>query len=645
VLPRFAKGGIAVLLAVALLGWAIVAYSAKRQHDDVRSRDSALATLKGQADSEGQALVELQTIKEQFAVAETELASSREAVAASRDEKSDLDAKLAELEAELEALRETSGDTSGNGEALALLKTEDGTDEASADAEPSALVDAETLRARLTKTMTALSAKNAMLQQRDRDLERTQAEAEAAATEIETMKAALEERDLLRTRLTENMTTLSAKTATVQQRERELASLQGDHDQALTMIDSLKGDIESLEADIKALEVDNADRETVGRSLDVLTAQLTKTQQELSDGADALEANQSALDDQRVRVSALTDEQAAIEAVIGERQAEADQLEEKLAALTSDVSKEGEKLAAQSSSLTAEIDSLQASLSEKEDAIAAAETELARLEEEIATAQELLIAKEGEAEEKRVFLSQQNSEIQEAEASLAAVKATQTDAEAETLALKNAIDRQQGALDDLASLKGELDDTQGKLARQTALLSKRQGEIMAADTRLEEIRQASTSESSGSQSLPSIPIAELSEDTLAILPIDPLYVPFPVQTPKGVRLAQVHFDFASHELTPGGSRKAKEAAAWIKKQDVEKIRLVGFTDSIGTKANNKALAERRAHALLKLLEEEGVDRSRVEIVASGEDDVQEMIPDQTAEPLNRCVGIFVSTGS
>ncbi len=48
------------------------------------------------------------------------------------------------------------------------------------------------------------------------------------------------------------------------------------------------------------------------------------------------------------------------------------------------------------------------------------------------------------------------------------------------------------------------------------------------------------------------------------LPIDPVQHPFPVQTQNGVRLALVHFDMGSAELSPGGLRRAKEAAAWIK---------------------------------------------------------------------------------
>ena len=672
-LPRFAKGGIAVLLAVALLGWAIVAYSAKRQHEDARSRDSAMTTLKGQADREQQALAELESIKEQFAAAEAELVSTREAVTAGREEKGELDARIAELEAEIAAAIEAAETASEDSQALSLAAPTDNDEEAPSDAEQPTLVDSETLRTRLTETMTALSAKNATLQQRERELVSAQSDMEAALAEIETLKSAVSERDDLRARLTQNMTVLSARTATVQQKERELAKLKADHEEALVTLASL--------------EASSAEQDEAGRSLDALTAKLAETQQELDDGASVIDQNQSDLAAQQARLQALGDEQATIEAVIAEKQAEVDELEQKLASLASDVSNEEDALAAKSSSLTAEIDSLEAALSGKEDAIAEAEAELSRLEGEIAaaqeellakekeiaatqeqllakegeiataqklllvkegeiaTAQELLLVKEGEVEEKHTLLTAQTTEIESAEASLAALKDDQAEVEAETEELRSAIDRQQAALDDLDVLKGKLDETGEALARQTALLAERQGELAAADTELNEIRQASASDPNVDQSLPTIPIAELSKDSLAVLPIDPLYNPFPIQTPKGIRLTQIHFDLASAELTPGGLRKAKEAAAWIKERNVEKIQLVGFTDSIGTKENNKALADRRARSLLKLLEAEGVDGSRIEIIANGEDGVQELIPDHTAEPLNRCVGIFISTGS
>ena len=98
-LPRSAKGGLAVLLAVALLGWGIVAYSAKRQHEDARSLQSALATLGSMGEREAEAASELESLRQRLAATEGELTTSREAMAATRQEKSDIETRLGELEA------------------------------------------------------------------------------------------------------------------------------------------------------------------------------------------------------------------------------------------------------------------------------------------------------------------------------------------------------------------------------------------------------------------------------------------------------------------------------------------------------------------------------------------------------------------
>ena len=162
-----------------------------------------------------------------------------------------------------------------------------------------------------------------------------------------------------------------------------------------------------------------------------------------------------------------------------------------------------------------------------------------------------------------------------------------------------------------------------------------------ADAKPEQAGKSSKSGPSAAQTLPQIPIASLSRDSLAVLPIDPTEYPFPVQTKGGVRLSLVHFDLGSAELTPGALRRAKEAAAWIKEQDIEKIRLVGATDTIGTKEDNMVLARRRAQSLLDTFAAEGIDPDRIELLSLGEAGGSEIIGDQTAEPLNRCVGVFI----
>ena len=587
-LPRSAKGGLAVLLAVALLGWAIVAYSAKRQHADAKSRDHAIATLKSQEDESKNALAELETTRERLQATKAELETSQQAVAASHQEKNEIEARFADLKAELDDLRLQPDTASGSGQAQALFRR--GSDaEAATDTDQAGPVDVETLRTRLTDSMTALSAKTATLQQKERDLSRAQTAAEEAAAQIESLEAAAEERDTLRERLTETMTKLSAKNATLQQQDRALAQAESEAEAMMAELDNLKAVVEERDA---------------------LRARLTESMTELSARNATIQQN---------------------ERVLAGLQSQLDQASASLESMSED-------RALETSSLTAELDELKLALSEKEDAIAHAETEVARLQEDLAEAEQQL-------SEQRSLIDAQNVGIEDAGSSLAALKSGDSTPEAEATDIGSTTGVQQTVLRDLAAIKGELDETRAELTRQTALLNEKHSEIAKADTRLQTILNASTDSGSEARSLPRIPIADLNEDSLAILPIDPMQSPMPVQTKRGLRLSVVHFDLGSADLSPGGLRRARESAAWIKQQaGDEKIRLVGATDTIGTKADNMVLAKNRARSLLKVFAEEGIDPARIEVISMGEAGGSEVIGDQTAEPLNRCVGVFIGEG-
>lgn len=637
-LPRFAKGGLAVLLAIALLGWAIVAYSAKQQHEITESRDTAIATLKSQGDREAQALAEVKLLGERLEAAEAELSAIPEpapepaAAAPSPDVAETANTEIQTLRGRLTdtmtALSARSATLQQHERDLARAQSEVETLTAEVEVLTAASEERDVLRGRLTETMTKLSAASATLRQRDRALEQAFAEAEATKAEIEELEAAEAERGNLRERLTKTMTALSARSATVQQKERELSNLQAAHDTAL--------------AEVEALAKASDEQEAAGRSLDALTAKLSRTKEALDGGVAALQENQTALAEQQSRLSDLKDEQAALQTVIKEKQAEIEHKEQQLADLSKNLVETEEKAekaeaeiteltaaredgVAANSSLSAEIDSLATVLSDKEDAIARAETELARIKGEIDGAENQLL-------EKQSLLSAQGEEMKGVEASLAALKADQATVEAQRGELEEAMSQQEQALQDLANVKKEL-------AEQEALLKARREEVTQAEAQLASVQQG---EAGSYRSLPTIPIAELGNGKTAILPIDPMQTPIPVQTRNGLRLTVVHFDLGSAQLTPGAMKRAKDAAAWIKTQaGGEKIRLIGATDTIGTRENNKVLARLRAQSLLNIFESEGIDPDRIELISMGEDGGSETIDDQTAEPLNRCVGVFI----
>ncbi len=632
-LPRFAKGGLAVLLAVALLGWAIVAYSAKQQHEISQGRDTAIATLKNQGDREAEALAEIKLLEERLQAAETELAALPEAVEDSPTSQTE------EATPDLQTLRGQLTDTTNvlNARSAALQERERDLEKAQADVaalttevEGLAAVSEQrdVLRGRLTDTMTKLSAANATLQQRDRELAKALTEAEAAASEIKQLEAVLAERDDLKERLNKATAELSAQSETVEQKEQALARVQADYDQALASVETLTSSSEEQAA--------------AGRSVDALAAELGETKKALDDSVAALEKNQAALTEQEAGLATLEKERNALADEISEMNAEVEQKEQKITDLTNSIAEAGKEAeaarnevsklsllrddgAAESSSLAAEIDSLQSVLSEKEDAIVDAETELARIKGEIDGVDQQL-------DEKRSLLTAQGEEIRGVEADLAALKADQAVVEAKRGELDEVTSQQEQALQNLADIRQELSE-------QEALLETRRSQILEEEARLAALQKGQVSTN---RSLPTIPIAELGDGRTAILPIDPMQTPIPVQTKNGLRLTVVHFDLGSAQLTPGAMKRAKDAASWIKAQAKgEKIRLIGATDTIGTRENNMILATRRAQSLLDVFKKEGIDPERIELISMGEAGGSAVIGDQTSEPLNRCVGVFI----
>jgi outer membrane protein OmpA-like peptidoglycan-associated protein len=75
--------------------------------------------------------------------------------------------------------------------------------------------------------------------------------------------------------------------------------------------------------------------------------------------------------------------------------------------------------------------------------------------------------------------------------------------------------------------------------------------------------------------------------------------------------------------------------------DVEVVRVVGYSDTVGGADGNQHLSLLCAGSIAALLEDIGVPRDRILIVGRGEEGVPEPAADHISEPLNRCAGIFV----
>ena len=96
----------------------------------------------------------------------------------------------------------------------------------------------------------------------------------------------------------------------------------------------------------------------------------------------------------------------------------------------------------------------------------------------------------------------------------------------------------------------------------------------------------------------------------------------------------VNFEFDSARLDAASVATLKKQADWIKQFPEIRFRVYGHTDLVGTTAYNKALGLRRARAVVNYLVSQGIDRGRLEAVASfGE--TQPLIVTQERERKNR----------
>jgi outer membrane protein OmpA-like peptidoglycan-associated protein len=70
-------------------------------------------------------------------------------------------------------------------------------------------------------------------------------------------------------------------------------------------------------------------------------------------------------------------------------------------------------------------------------------------------------------------------------------------------------------------------------------------------------------------------------------------------------------------IEPGALPQLQQVAAFMQQHPKEKLRIEGFTDSRGSDQLNDALSQRRADAVAKALQADGVDPSRLEEIARG----------------------------
>lgn len=85
-----------------------------------------------------------------------------------------------------------------------------------------------------------------------------------------------------------------------------------------------------------------------------------------------------------------------------------------------------------------------------------------------------------------------------------------------------------------------------------------------------------------------------------------------------VRLPDVFFNSGSHQLTSAGKTELEKVAVALKKEPNINFLIEGYTDNVGTSAENLALGQRRADAVKAALMSMGVARHRMKTVSYGE---------------------------
>lgn len=144
-------------------------------------------------------------------------------------------------------------------------------------------------------------------------------------------------------------------------------------------------------------------------------------------------------------------------------------------------------------------------------------------------------------------------------------------------------------------------------------------------------------------------------DTPANTPVDHRGCPLP-QYPASVKPAEpaqsevitlsdagdVLFAFNQSELTPTAKSQLDSIMGKLEDADVVSIKVVGFTDSVGSDAYNQALSQRRASSVAEYLLSQGVAPNK--ITSEGKGESQPVADNETDEgrAKNRRVELHIN---
>ncbi|NWC94844.1 MULTISPECIES: OmpA family protein [unclassified Pseudomonas] len=112
-----------------------------------------------------------------------------------------------------------------------------------------------------------------------------------------------------------------------------------------------------------------------------------------------------------------------------------------------------------------------------------------------------------------------------------------------------------------------------------------------------------------------------------------------------ITFGDVLFDTGKSDLKSGARRDTQQLAGFLENNLERKVRIEGFTDTVGSETSNQKLSERRADAVAFALIQQGVDPARIITHGYGEEYPVAGNDTASARQLNRRVEVIVSNGS
>ncbi len=93
----------------------------------------------------------------------------------------------------------------------------------------------------------------------------------------------------------------------------------------------------------------------------------------------------------------------------------------------------------------------------------------------------------------------------------------------------------------------------------------------------------------------------------------------PRQTDQGIVLTigNVLFAFDSAQLNPAAQQPLDTLASFLQAHPEDRVRVEGYTDSVGSDAYNQRLSEERAQAVADAMTQRGISRARMTVVGYG----------------------------